>query len=100
MTRNQAMLLVIQIGRQFPDLDGWEWSYEYPGIFTYRKGSVSVCFTPEYCANRGEINIQCQDDEGAVYDKACGTVRFNPDSSAEKLIALVEPFLEKAEKYV
>ncbi len=99
MTEAQTKRLVSGITNTYPVIRGWVFSYEYPGIFTYRKGSVSICFTPDY-STRGETDIQCSDDEGTLYDDVCDVVAFDPNRSVSTLIRLVKPFLEKAEKHV
>ncbi len=74
--------------------DGWRFSYEYPGYFVYTKAPREVWFTPDHSL-RGHVSIDITDREGTVL--FADEVPYEAPLSADALLAIVKPFLSRAE---
>lgn len=71
-------------------VDGWTFSYEYPGIFTFTKGNYVVCATPDY-TDAGVIDIQASMADGRELGDT--SLRYLGDLTPERYVELVRPFL-------
>lgn len=102
LTENQLAVLVAGVILQFPHaepslklkqlatVDGWTFSYEYPGIFTFTKGNFVVCATPDYM-DAGVIDIQASMADGRELGGT--SLRYLGDLTPERYVELVRPFL-------
>lgn len=75
---------------------GWEFSYEYPGLFRYSRSGTPflVFFTPDW-DRPGTVPIQVQDSEGSYYEEHSGEVALPLERLTGKLLQrLVRPTLD------
>jgi len=80
-----------------PEYRGWQFSYEYPGLFHYSHpdSPFSIFFTPDYVGN-GTLPISVQDSEGRYYDEHSSLHPLpRTGRSAQKIFSLVRPTLDK-----
>jgi len=75
-------------------VDGWAFTYEYPGIFQFTKGEVQVCCTPDY-TKAGEIDVQISRIGGDPFDG--WDVPYVGTLTADTFVELMRPQLSKAD---
>ena len=78
-----------------PAYQGWEFAYEYPGLFCFHhpRSNLNIFFTPDWCED-GEMPIEVQDDEGNCIDYV--TIPLPQEGrTGVQLLDLVRPTLDK-----
>ena len=92
LTLKGLSLLATEITKKHGVVEGYVFSFEYPGFYQYAKGDTSVCFTPDY-NTPGEVDIQVFKENGAVcvHSESITYVALNADI----LVNIVKPTLER-----
>jgi hypothetical protein len=97
LTDEQIAALVQGLEARFAEVSGWEFSYEYPGIFTFSKDDLVFACTPDW-DTEGSICIQVTTTDGVNLDGWDVAYSNSNGLAPEKFVELVEPYLLKAEK--
>ncbi len=76
--------------------NGWIYSYEYPGIYTYSHplSTNRVLFTPDY-ERPGTVQIQVQNDDGTDVEGGPFVPFARMGRTATALFSIVRPWLDK-----
>lgn len=81
-----------------PDYQGWTFTYDYPGYFSYRRGAFAVNFTPDWEDDK-TLPIEVQDDAGQLYDEYSRQLPLpRAGRTGRKLFRLVKPTLDAVSK--
>lgn|SRR5574342_866808 len=88
--------LIKTFERAYQYYNGWGFSYEHPGVFTYYQlgGDLTVCFTPDW-SDAGVVDVQVQSDKGDSFEQEGDDHSFIDDRSAPALFRIVKPYLDR-----
>lgn len=80
-------------------LDGWIWTFEYPGFFQFSRpdGGFSVQHTPDF-NDDGQVCVQVTDADGGFHDEfslSAAEESYSRPLTADKLVKIVRPVLAK-----
>lgn len=89
MNRDDHDALIDGLMKQHREHNGWVFTYEYPGVFTYSKGKESICFSPDW-EEKDVVAIQIMNDEGEYIG---GDDYPFTDRTVESLFQIVKPYL-------
>lgn len=90
LTEDQLDVLVHGLADHHATVDGWTFSYEYPGIFTFTKDNLIVCATPDY-DTAGVIDLQVTTTDGRELGGI--DIPYADGLTPAQYIALVRPYL-------
>ena len=92
LTMKQLSMLAKEVEIKYPQVEGYTFSFEYPGFYQYTKGDTSVCFTPDH-DTKGEVCIQVFKENGAicVHSEDLTYIALN----SHILIDMIKPTLER-----
>jgi hypothetical protein len=76
-------------------VDGWTFTYEYPGIYKFSKRGISVCCTPDYDAPN-VVSLQIDSEDGDTQDG--WDVPYEGSMDADAFCALMQPHLQKTQE--
>jgi hypothetical protein len=74
------------------NVDGWVFTYEYPGVFQFAKENLQVCCTPDH-HEAGKVDVQVMSDDGDCLDG--WDVPYRGNLKADAFILLMRPELAK-----
>lgn len=95
--KNPGIQKLVSELEALPSYQGWQFTYEYPGLFSYShpESSYIVFFTPDW-EDDATLPIEVQDQEGQSYDAYAALLDFpHKGRSGAKIFSMVLPTLKK-----
>jgi hypothetical protein len=91
MTPIELESLAASIEERFREVEGWTFTFEYPSLFKFGKGDISIFCTPDYDGAENVICLEVQDEEGQQIRAA--DLPYRSPLTAEEFMIVMRPQL-------